>query len=97
MTGKKASQIDGAELRRLAEERLRENRVTAHPPGTAEDPLRLHHELQVHQVELEMQNAELRKTMDDLETALDESSTSTISSRLAALPLTAKELSVGLT
>jgi signal transduction histidine kinase/ActR/RegA family two-component response regulator len=72
MTEKKVSQIEGAELRRQAEERLRENRGTALPPGIEEEPLRLHHELQVHQVELEMQNAELRQVRDDLETALEE-------------------------
>jgi len=72
VTEKKVSQIDGAELRRQAEERLRENRGTANPPGTEDEPLRLHHELQVHQVELEMQNAELRQTRDDLEKALEE-------------------------
>jgi PAS domain S-box-containing protein len=72
MTQKKVSQIDSAGLRRLAEEHLGENRGTAYPPGTEEEPLRLHHELQVHQVELEMQNAELRQARDDLETALAE-------------------------
>jgi PAS domain S-box-containing protein len=71
MTEKKIPQIDGAELRHLAEERLRENRGTANPPGTEDEHLRLHHELQVHQVELEMQNAELRQTRDELETALE--------------------------
>ena len=32
--------------------------------------LKLHHELQMHQVELEMQNTELRQTRDQLEEAL---------------------------
>ncbi len=72
MTDKKEQHVDSADLRRLAEERLRGNKGTANPPGTEEEPLRLHHELQVHQVELEMQNAELRQARDDLETALEE-------------------------
>ena len=42
------------------------------PGGTEKDLLRLHHELLVHQVELEMQNEELRQTMDRLETALEQ-------------------------
>jgi PAS domain S-box-containing protein len=71
MTKKKVQHIDSTELRRRAEERLGEKTGTAHPPGTEEEPLRLHHELQVHQVELEMQNAELRQGRDELETALE--------------------------
>jgi PAS domain S-box-containing protein len=67
MTGKKLRNSDSFELRRLAEERLRENRETTNPPGTMEDSLRLLHELQVHQVELEMQNIELRQTQIELE------------------------------
>jgi PAS domain S-box-containing protein len=59
-------------LRRRAEERLGEKTGTTNPPGTEDEPLRLHHELQVHQVELEMQNAELRQARDELETALEE-------------------------
>jgi PAS domain S-box-containing protein len=35
------------------------------------ESLRLLHEFEVHQVELEMQNAELQKTRDELETALE--------------------------
>jgi PAS domain S-box-containing protein len=65
MTKKKVHQIDSAGLRHLAEEQLGENRGTAHPLGTADEPLRLLHELQVHQIELEMQNAELRQARDE--------------------------------
>jgi signal transduction histidine kinase/CheY-like chemotaxis protein len=53
-------------LRRKAEERLR-----ARPAGprveATQDVLRLIHELQVHQIELELQNEELRRARDELE------------------------------
>ena len=39
--------------------------------GTSHDRVRLEHELQVRQGELEMQNTELRKTRDELEVALE--------------------------
>jgi hypothetical protein len=71
MAGRKALQIDSSELRRLAEERLREISGTTPSHETEEDSLKLLHELHVLQVELEMQNAELRKTRDELETALE--------------------------
>lgn len=68
MTKEKGQPVDTAELRRRAEERLGET-----PPyGTVEEPLRLHHELQVHQIELEMQNAELCQTRDKLEAVLEQ-------------------------
>ncbi len=62
----------GEELRRLAEEKLRELDDRPPPPEIEDDHLRLVHELQVHQTELEMQNAELRHIKDDLETLLEE-------------------------
>ena len=71
MTGKKVQPIDNAELRRRAEESLGLKTGTTHPPRTDDESLRLHHELQVHQVQLEMQNAELRQTRDELESALE--------------------------
>ena len=64
-----------AQLRRRAEDRLRERprnqRSTAAVPKSDADTKRLLHELQVHQIELEMQNAELRQARDELESALD--------------------------
>lgn len=54
-----------------AETELRKRRKN-HPPGADDtDPRRMLHELEVHQVELELQNAELRKARDELEEALE--------------------------
>jgi len=62
---------DAAELRRRAEARLREQRRSTAPPRTDADTQRLLHELQVHQVELEMQNAELQDARDQREVLLE--------------------------
>ena len=63
------------QLRRRAEDRLRKRpgnqRSTAAVPKSDAEAKRLLHELQVHQIELEMQNAELRQARDELEVALD--------------------------
>ena len=57
-------------LRRQAEERLRDKGGDV--SGKAlDDAKQLIHELEVHQVELEMQNEELRKSQLDLEVARD--------------------------
>jgi formate hydrogenlyase transcriptional activator len=55
------------ELRRHAEEQLRTKTRESLPPQTEESALRLVHELDVHQIELEMQNAELRQAREELE------------------------------
>ena len=60
-----------AGLRRRAEQRLREQQTGTGQAPPSNDPQRLVHELQVHQMELEMQNKELRKARDKLEAALD--------------------------
>ena len=68
MGGTKDKKLSAAaELRRQAEERLRAKTAEVGPPRTEEDAPRLLHELQVHQIELEMQNAELRLAQESLE------------------------------
>jgi PAS domain-containing protein len=64
--------IDSTKLRRRAEERLRYETATEQPLETMGDPEKLHHELQVHQIEMEMQNAELRQARYQLEEALEQ-------------------------
>ncbi|MGE5294719.1 MAG: histidine kinase, partial [Solirubrobacterales bacterium] len=62
---------DAAELRRRAEVRMRkQHRSTASPRADA-DTQRLVHELQVHQIELEMQNAELQGARDQTAAMLE--------------------------
>jgi PAS domain S-box-containing protein len=66
---------DAAALRRHAEARLRERqghqRSKVGVPKAEADPRRLLHEVQVHQVELEMQNAELQDARDRMEVLLE--------------------------
>ena len=75
MKAKPNAPVAAADMRCRAEARLRERPVnqrskTADPKSVA-DPLRLLHELQVHQVELEMQNAELQVARDWTEALLE--------------------------
>jgi len=70
MTMKKVTHIDGAELRRIAETRYGGNSEMKSNTGSETD--RLFHELQVHKIELEMQNEALLKSRDALETALEQ-------------------------
>ena len=58
-------------MRRRAEERLSTLITEAGRPQLENEAQSLLHELQVHQIELEMQNAELRQARDDLEKTLE--------------------------
>ena len=70
MNGK--TNTSAAELRRRAEVRLRkQQRNTTALPRTEADTQRLLHELQVHQIELEMQNAVLQEARDEVEAGLE--------------------------
>jgi two-component system, cell cycle sensor histidine kinase and response regulator CckA len=60
-----------AGLRRRAEARLREQHPEGGPARTDADTQRLVHELQVHQIELEMQNNELEHARDEVEAELE--------------------------
>jgi PAS domain S-box-containing protein len=60
-----------ARLRSRAEQHAEQLAMPPHGPGTAADAPRLLHELEVHQIELELQNAELRSARDELELMLE--------------------------
>ncbi|HEX2768541.1 MAG TPA: sigma 54-interacting transcriptional regulator, partial [Geobacteraceae bacterium] len=62
-----STSAEGAELRRQAEARLRTKTAGGNLPRTEADMRRFIHELQVHQIELEMQNEELRRAREELE------------------------------
>ena len=69
MTSKDDRPADAADLRRRAEEKARTDDVQAQKTLSPKEAGRLLHELQVHQIELEMQNEELRRAQGELEAA----------------------------
>ena len=62
---------DAIELRRIAEERLAAMEVATNASTSAPDVIRLVHELQVHQIELELQNEELQQSRAEVEAVLE--------------------------
>lgn len=70
MTSDETDFTDSGKLREKAEERLNKNPKTAYALSMEADASKLLYELQVHQIELEMQNEELHQAYETAEKAL---------------------------
>ncbi len=71
MSIKRPLPLDPIELRHAAERDLAEQAILPNHTLSKAEALSLLHELQVHQIELEMQNAELKRAEEQIETLLD--------------------------
>jgi PAS domain S-box-containing protein len=71
MPKKPSTAVNAVELRRRAVAQLKEQPAQPSPSRTEADTKQLLHELQVNQLELEMQNAELLEARDKVETLLE--------------------------
>ncbi len=71
MMSKNEAEAESVRLRRRAEERMAEHARTAASQSIS-DTRRMIHELEFHQVELELQNEELRRAREELEANYDE-------------------------
>jgi len=67
MTSKDDRPADAADLRRRAEQKARADEAQPRKTPSPKEAKRLLHELQVHQIELEMQNEELRRAQGEIE------------------------------
>lgn len=67
----KSESVETAELRRRAEVHLKTSAPEADYSRSDDETRRLLHELQVHQIELVMQNVELRQARDEMEKSLE--------------------------
>jgi len=70
MSNEELNFTDPLRLRIKAEEQLKENQENINAPAIEADVKKLMHELQVHQIELEMQNEELSQAYETAEAAL---------------------------
>lgn len=71
MTARLDPLLNPTALRQRAEEQLKQTGLAMDVERSAVDAARLLHELQVHQIELEMQNDALQQARDDMEILLD--------------------------
>ena len=67
----KNNSADASELRRRAEAKLRADTAEVSPTRTEASAQRIVQELQIHQIELEMQNEELQQSRAELEAGLE--------------------------
>ena len=72
MKNGKAGPADKVELRRRAEECMKADRAAKGPSDSEADAKKLLQELQIHQIELEMQNEELMRSRSETDTLMED-------------------------